>query len=217
MKTNYLRIVVKKIGMNTFFDNKGNAMPVTFLQVDNPAIIDQSQNKSDSDYITLRLGFFKKSKGLTRSQLKFFQNLKIDSKQFILESKVNKQYLPVVSHITKDITILKDALIDVSGKTKGKGFAGGMKKWNFGGLPASHGVSVSHRAIGSCGQRSAPGKVMKGKKMPGHLGNINVYHKSLRILDVDKNLQLLAVHGSTPGNNNSFCTIHLNLNAINLK
>lgn len=214
MKNNYLNFIANKVGMGTLFNDSGIALPATFLKVDKLILLEKFNFNNDLRIKVGCVDFVSKSKAYNG----MFNKYKVDNvKKFILESSISdKDLLNNALNIINDISYIKNAkMLDVSGKTKGKGFSGGMKKWGFSGLRASHGVSVTHRSIGSVGQRSYPGRVVKGRKMPGHFGNVNVYVKSLKILDVDVNNGLIVLQGSVPGPNNSFCTLHIDLKKFN--
>ena len=198
-----LGLVGKKIGMTQKFYESGEAVPVTVLQVE-PGKIVEVIEKDKRGYSALLVGYGHiKSSKLTKSMKGFYAKKSLEAKKFLKEYRMEKteEYKPG-SDVTLDI--LKDKkYVDIRSKTIGKGFAGVMKRWNFGGLRATHGVSVSHRSHGSTGQRQDPGKVFKGKKMAGHMGDKYRTMLNLEIVKSDLDNSLLYLRGSIPGSKNS--------------
>jgi len=196
-----LELVGKKIGMTHIFKDNGIAVPLTMIQVYDNYIIDLAVNE-DKEFDTLSLAFNKteKTKNIAKSITGFFAKKSIPVYKKLLTSRVNKSsQFKAGDSIAVDTVLKEGDKISVSGITSGKGFAGAMKRWNFRGLEASHGVSVSHRSHGSTGQRQDPGKTFKGKKMAGHMGVDKVTTKNLEIVLLDKEKSIIAVKGAVPG------------------
>ena len=193
----------KKIGMTREFMDTGQSVPVTVIKVEKGRVIDII-NKDKRGYNAIKLGFFKiKNSKLTKQMKGYFAKKNTEPKKILKEFRVgnNDQYK---EGNELGLEIFKDKkFLDVKSKTIGKGFAGVMKRWNFGGLRASHGVSVSHRSHGSTGQRQDPGKVFKGKKMAGHMGDKIRTMLNLEIIKSDLENNLIYLRGSIPGSKNS--------------
>ena len=193
----------KKIGMTREFFDSGVSVPVTVISVEKGRILDVI-TKDKRGYDAIRVGFGKiKNSKLTNQMKGVFAKKSTEAKRFLKEFRVNnisdyKEGNEIGLELFKD-----HKFVDVTSKTIGKGFAGSMKRHNFSGLRASHGVSVSHRAHGSTGQNQDPGKVFKGKKMAGHMGNTQVTKQNLKIIDIDLNNNLIAIKGSVPGKKNT--------------
>ena len=205
----------KKIGMTREFIDSGISIPVTVLFVEKGRILDVI-TKEKRGYNAVQIGFGKiKNSKLTKQMKGFFAKKSTEPKKFLKEFRVDN-----ISEYKEGneigIELFKDQkFVDVTSKTIGKGFAGGMKRHNFSGLRASHGVSVSHRALGSTGQNQDPGKVFKGKKMPGHMGNKVRTIQNLEIIKSDPENNLIYVKGSIPGSKNSIILIEKNSKKIN--
>jgi large subunit ribosomal protein L3 len=202
-----LGLVGKKIGMTQKFYESGEAVPVTVLQVE-PGKIVEVIEKDKRGYSALLVGYGHiKSSKLTKSMKGFYAKKSLEAKKFLKEYRVEStEEFKAGSDVTLDI--LKDKkYVDIRSKTIGKGFAGVMKRWNFGGLRATHGVSVSHRSHGSTGQRQDPGKVFKGKKMAGHMGDKFRTTQGLEIVEADLTNNLLYLRGSIPGSKNTYVEI----------
>lgn len=198
-----LELVGKKIGMSHIFKDTGAAVPLTMIQLYDNCVLDLKVNE-DKDFDSLLLAFEKteNAKKVSKSLAGVFNKKSVPLFKKIRGSQVRKNLeLKVGDSISIDSIVKEGDVVDISGVTSGKGFAGVMKRWNFRGLEASHGVSVSHRSHGSTGQRQDPGKTFKGKKMAGHMGVDNVTVKNLEVLIVDKEKSVIAVKGSIPGNN----------------
>ena len=196
-------LIGKKIGMTREFFKTGQSVPVTVLKVEKGRIV-QLINKEQRGYNAIQLGFgnIKNSK-LSKAMKGYFSKRNTEARRVLKEFRV-KDINQYKEGNEFGIEIFKDTkFIDVRSKTIGKGFAGAMKRHNFGGLRASHGVSVSHRAHGSTGQNQDPGKVFKGKKMAGHMGNKMRSMQNLEIIKADLNNNLLYLKGSIPGSKNS--------------
>tara|TARA_B100001173_G_scaffold261531_1_gene235112 strand:- start:7 stop:714 length:708 start_codon:yes stop_codon:yes gene_type:complete len=196
-------LIGKKIGMTREFFKSGQSVPVTVLKVEKGRVV-QLISKENRGYNAIQLGFGKiKNSKLTKSMKGFFAKKNTEAKKILKEFRVKdlehyKEGNEFGIEIFKDIKFL-----DVKSKTIGKGFAGAMKRHNFGGLRASHGVSVSHRAHGSTGQNQDPGKVFKGKKMAGHMGDKMRSMQNLEIIKTDYENDLIYLKGSIPGSKNS--------------
>tara|TARA_B100001029_G_C15014979_1_gene426739 strand:+ start:57 stop:839 length:783 start_codon:yes stop_codon:yes gene_type:complete len=212
-----LGLVGKKIGMSREFLDSGTSVPVTVIRVEKGRIID-IYNKEKNGYSAVKLGFEKiKPSKLTNSMKGFFAKKNTEPKKVLKEYRVNKtEDFKIGSEI--GLEIFKDVkFIDVRSKTIGKGFAGPMKRWNFSGLRASHGVSVSHRSHGSTGQRQDPGKVFKNKKMAGHMGSRFRTLLNLEILKSDMDNGLIYIKGSIPGSKNSTVFLRKSIKSISRK
>ena len=196
-------LIGKKIGMTREFMDTGQSVPVTVIKVEKGRVIDII-SKDKRGYNAIKLGFFKiKNSKLTKQMKGYFAKKNTEPKKILKEFRVenNDQYK---EGNELGLEIFKDKkFLDVKSKTIGKGFAGVMKRWNFGGLRASHGGSVSHRSHGSTGQRQDPGKVFKGKKMAGHMGDKIRTMLNLEIIKSDLENNLIYLRGSIPGSKNS--------------
>ena len=192
-----------KIGMTREFLQTGQSVPVTVIKVEKARVLDVI-SKEKRGYNAIKVGFFKlKNSKLTKQMKGYFSKKNTEPKKILKEFRVdNSDQYKEGNEL--GLEIFKDnKFIDVKSKTIGKGFAGVMKRWNFGGLRASHGVSVSHRSHGSTGQRQDPGKVYKGKKMAGHMGDKLRTILNLEIIKSDLENNLLYLKGSIPGSKNS--------------
>ena len=204
LKSNYKVImrtglIAKKVGMSRVFTESGVNTPVTILQLDNSTVLHQRTLEKDG-YNAVMVSFGKKKKSkVTKCAQGFFTKIKKEPSAKVKEFRVSEEgMLEVGSKVTTD-HFLVGQKVDVRGQTKGKGFAGGMKRHNFGGNRASHGVSISHRSHGSTGQCQDPGKVFKGKKMAGRLGGVNRTIQNLEVIKTIKDENLIIVKGSVPG------------------
>ena len=200
-------LIAKKLGMSRVFTDEGNHVPVTVLRVDNCQVVAQRTQERDG-YTALQLGAgAAKVKNVTKPQRGHFAAAKVEPKAKLAEFRVSEDALvPVGAEITA-AHFVPGQFVDVTGTSIGKGYAGGMKRHNFGGLRASHGVSISHRSLGSTGQRQSPGKTFKNKKMPGQLGNERVTTQSLEIVRSDAERGLILIKGSVPGSENGWVLI----------
>jgi large subunit ribosomal protein L3 len=192
-------VIAQKLGMTRIFTDAGIHVPVTVLKVDHCEVV-AHLTKEKNGYTALQVGVgHAKVKNVSLAQRGHFAVAKVEPKQKLVEFRVDDAaMIPVGAEITVDHFVVGQ-LVDVSGTTTGKGFAGGMKRWNFGGLRATHGVSVSHRSIGSTGGRQDPGKTFKNKKMPGHMGVDRVTTQNLRVVQTDLERGLILVEGAVPG------------------
>ena len=191
------------MGMTREFLKSGQSVPVTVIKIEKGRVIDVI-TKEKRGYDAVKIGYFKvKNSKLTKQMKGFFVKKNTEAKKILKEYRVEKPS-DFKEGNELGIELLKDKkFVDVKSKTIGKGFAGVMKRWNFGGLRASHGVSVSHRSHGSTGQRQDPGKVFKGKKMAGHMGDKFRTMLNLEIIKSDLENNLLYIKGSIPGSKNS--------------
>ena len=196
-------LIGKKIGMTREFYKTGQSIPVTVLKIEKGRVINVIEKK-DRGYNAIQLGFGKiKNSKLTKSMKGYFTKKNTEPKKRLKEFRVKdiENYKPGNEF---GLEIFKDIkFVDIKSKTIGKGFAGGMKRHNFSGLRATHGVSVSHRSHGSTGQRQDPGKVFKGKKMAGHMGDKLRTMQNIEIIKSDLENELLFIKGSIPGGKNS--------------
>ena len=197
-----IALIGKKIGMTNLFNN-GAIVPVTLIKIE-PNIVNRVQDYGDSKGLVLETNFGK-NKTEIGSEKKNDKNCKknIKVKEFRISNKFNVSV--GVKMVIGDY--LNDAIVDIRSTSIGKGFQGAMKRWGFGGLPASHGVSLTHRSLGSTGNRTLPGRVFKGKKMAGHMGNKNVCTQNMQICCVDPVNNIVAVKGSVPGKKNTIVYI----------
>ena len=196
-------LIGTKIGMTREFMESGQSVPVTVIKVEKGRVLDVI-TKEKRGYNAVKVGFFKlKTSKLSKQMKGYFAKKNTEPKKILKEFRVeNNEQFKEGNEL--GLEIFKDKkFIDVRSKTIGKGFAGVMKRWNFGGLRASHGVSVSHRSHGSTGQRQDPGKVFKGKKMAGHMGDKLRTMLNLEVVKSDLENNLLYLKGSIPGSKNS--------------
>jgi large subunit ribosomal protein L3 len=192
-------VIAQKMGMTRVFTDAGEHVPVTVLKLGNCQVVGH-RTADKNGYVALQLGAgSRKVKNITRADRGNFAIAKVEPKRKIAEFRVSEDaMIPVGAEITADHFVVGQ-FVDVTGTSIGKGYAGGMKRWNFGGLRASHGVSISHRSIGSTGGRQDPGKTFKNKKMPGHMGVDRVTTLNLRVVSTDVERGLILVEGSVPG------------------
>jgi len=212
-----LGLVGKKIGMSREFLDSGTSVPVTVVRVEKGRIIDV-YNKEKNGYSAIKLGFLKIKPSKLTSQMKgFFAKKNTEPKRILKEYRVDKtDDYKIGSEV--GLELFKDVkFIDVRSKTIGKGFAGPMKRWNFSGLRATHGVSVSHRSHGSTGQRQDPGKVFKNKKMAGHMGSKFRTLLNLEIVKSDMDNNLIYIKGSIPGSKNSTVFLRKSVKSLSRK
>jgi large subunit ribosomal protein L3 len=200
-------VIAKKVGMTRLFQADGRHVPVTVLQLDELQVVGRRETDRDG-YSAVQLGAGKaKAKNVSKPQRAAFGKAEVEPKVKVAEFRVaDDALLDVGAHISAD-HFVAGQMVDVSGVTQGKGFAGGMKRWGFGGLRATHGVSVSHRSLGSTGNRQDPGRVFKNKKMAGHMGARNRTQQNLEIVRTDPVRGLLFVKGSVPGHKGSWLTV----------
>ena len=197
-------VIAKKIGMARFFDEAGTHVPVTVLSLEGCQVV-AHRTKDRDGYVALQLGAgTKKPKNTSKALRGHFGKAEVEPKHKVVEFRVSEDNLiDVGAEITAD-HYLPGQKIDITGTTVGKGFAGAMKRWNFGGLRATHGVSVSHRSHGSTGQRQDPGRTFKGKKMAGHLGQETVTTLNVTVWRIDVERGLILVRGAVPGSDGAY-------------
>jgi len=194
-----------KIGNSSYYTEKGTVLPVTVLKVDD-CIVSGIKSKDKDGYNSVQIASIDKKtdiKKINKPQQKLFANLKINPKKVLKEFRVDPEQNLEIGSLLNVTHFKKDQFVDVTAISTGKGFAGAMKRHNFAGLRASHGVSISHRSHGSTGQNQDPGKVFKGKKMAGHMGAKQVTKQNLKVIEIDEENNLIVVKGSVPGKKNS--------------
>ena len=202
-------LIGTKVGSTSFFKKDGSVVPVTIIKIDE-CIVSANKTKEKDGYFAVQLASIdkpKKNNSINKPQKKLFASIKTNPKKIIKEFRVLEENLLEIGSTINVNHFDKEQKIDVTGISIGKGFAGAMKRHNFSGLRASHGVSASHRSHGSTGNCQDPGRVFKGKKMAGHMGNTQVTKQNLRIVDIDANNNLLVIKGSIPGKKNSIVFI----------
>jgi len=192
-------LIAQKVGMTRIFTDEGVHLPVTVLKVDNCQVVGH-RTEDLNGYSALQLGVgTRRAKRVSKPERQKFAIANVTPKRKVVEFRVSPDnMIEVGAEMTVD-HFIPGQKVDVIGTTQGKGFAGAMKRWNFGGLRASHGVSISHRAHGSTGQCQDPGKVFKGKKMAGHYGNERVTTQNLEIVKTDVVRGLIMIKGAVPG------------------
>jgi large subunit ribosomal protein L3 len=200
-------VLAKKLGMTRFFDEDGAHVPVTVLSLDGCQVTAQKTKEKDG-YVALQLGAgSKKAKNESKAMRGHFGKAQVEPKAIVAEFRVDEDGLiDVGAEFTAD-HFVPGQKVDIQGVTIGKGFAGAIKRWHFGGLRATHGVSVSHRSHGSTGQRQDPGKVFKNKKMAGHLGQDNRTTQNITVWRVDVERGLILVKGAVPGSEGGYVKI----------
>lgn len=192
-------LLARKLGMTRVFSEEGNHTPVTVLSLDGLQVVAQRTTERDG-YTAVQLGAGKaKAKRTPKAMRGHFAKASVEPKRKLVEFRVSEDALLEPGAELSAEHFVPGQRVDVAGTSIGKGFAGAMKRWNFGGMRASHGVSISHRAHGSTGQCQDPGKVFKGKKMAGHLGAERVTTQSLEVVRVDAERGLIWIKGSVPG------------------
>jgi large subunit ribosomal protein L3 len=200
-------VIAQKVGMTRIFTDAGEHVPVTVLRLAQCQVVGH-RSKDRDGYVALQLGSgTRKVKNVSKAERGHFAVAKVEPKRKLAEFRVSEDALiPVGAEITADHFVVGQ-FVDVTGTSIGKGFAGGMKRWNFAGLRASHGVSVSHRSLGSTGGRQDPGKTFKNKKMAGHLGVERVTTLNLKVVQTDVARGLILVEGAVPGGKGGWITV----------
>ena len=200
-------VIAQKLGMSRLFTEDGQHIPVTVLKLDNCQVI-AHKTADKHGYTALQIGAGAiKVKNVTKAERGNFAKANVEPKRKVVEFRVTPENLiDVGAEITAE-HFVPGQFVDATGTSIGKGYAGGMKRWNFGGLRATHGVSISHRSIGSTGMRQDPGKTFKGKKMPGHLGAERVTTQNLEVVKTDAERGLIMVRGAVPGSKGGW--VHL--------
>src|SRR5215217_4963744 len=200
-------LIAQKLGMTRIFKEDGTHVPVTVLELQNCQVVGQRTADKDG-YVALQLGAGQaKVKNTTKEERGQFAVAKVEPKRHVAEFRVDETNLIEVGAQLQADHFIEGQLVDVTGTSIGKGFAGGMKRWNFGGLRATHGVSVSHRSIGSTGGRQDPGKTFKNKKMPGHMGVDRITTLNLRVVQTDVERGLILVEGAVPGSKGGWISV----------
>jgi large subunit ribosomal protein L3 len=200
-------LIAKKIGMTTVYTEEGNETAVTVLQVENCQVVAQKTKEKDG-YTALQLGVGKaKVKNVSKALRGHYAKAKVEPKRKLVEFRVDENAMVETGTELVASHFVPGQYVDVTGNSIGKGFAGVMKRWNFAGLEATHGVSVAHRSHGSTGQRQDPGRVFKGKKMAGHMGTKRVTTQSLKVVSVDDDNGFIMVKGAIPGADNGFVLV----------
>src|SRR6201995_1788245 len=200
-------VLAQKVGMTRLFTEAGEHVPVTVLRLARCPVVGH-RTKDKNGYVALQLGAgTRKVQRTTKADRGNFAVAKVEPKRKLAEFRVDDDGLiPIGAEITADHFVVGQ-FVDVTGTSVGKGFAGGMKRWNFGGLRATHGVSISHRSIGSTGGRQDPGKTWKNKKMPGHMGVDRVTTLNLRVVQLDVARGLILVEGAVPGSKGGWISV----------
>ena len=200
-------VIAQKVGMTRVFTETGEHIPVTVLKLGNCQVLGHRTTEKNG-YVALQLGSgTRKTVYLPKAERGQFAVAKVEPKRKVTEFRVSQDALiPVGAEIQADHFVVGQ-FVDVTGTSVGKGFAGGMKRWNFGGLRATHGVSVSHRSIGSTGGRQDPGKTFKNKKMPGHMGVDRITTLNLRVVQTDVERGLILVEGAVPGSKGGWIAV----------
>ena len=200
-------VIAQKVGMTRLFTEAGNHVPVTVLRLGNCQVV-AHRSKDKDGYVALQLGAgTRKVKNVSKAERGRFAAAKVEPKRKVAEFRVSDDaVIPIGAEITADHFVVGQ-FVDITGTSIGKGFAGGMKRWNFSGLRASHGVSISHRSIGSTGGRQDPGKTFKKKKMPGHMGTERVTTLNLKVVQLDVERGLILVEGAVPGAKGGWITL----------
>ena len=202
-------IIGTKIGNSSFFNEDGSVTPITIIKVDD-CVVSQIKTKDKDGYNAIQLASIEnnlKISNVKKPQRKIFSSINSNPKRVLKEFRVLEENLLEIGAILDVSHFQKDQIVDVTGVSIGKGFQGSMKRHNFKGGRASHGVSVSHRAHGSTGNSQDPGRVFKGKKMAGHMGAKKVTKQNLKIVNVDQDNKLISIMGSVPGKKNTVVLI----------
>ena len=200
-------LIAKKLGMSSMFTEQGERITLTFLQLDNCQVVGHKTEARDGYNAVVLGATLKKPSKVSKSMKKVFADAKVEPRAKLKEFRVSESNLLPVGSEVKPSHYEIGQYVDVTGRSIGKGFAGVMKRHNFGGLEATHGVSISHRSHGSTGQCQDPGKVFKGKKMAGHMGDKNVTIQNLQVVEIDEEKGLIIVSGNVPGSKGKYVTI----------
>ena len=200
-------LILKKIGMTRTFDDTGNSFPVTIMKLEENQVV-KVLDRNNNGYFAIQVGTGKvKTKNISKAMRGHFAKSNVEPKRILKEFRVDEDMLVEQGKIFSINHFSVGQKIDVSGVSHGKGFSGGMKRHNFAGLEATHGVSISHRSHGSTGNSQDPGRVWKGKKMAGQYGNVNKTIQNLTVLQINDVDNLLYVKGSVPGPKNGYLTV----------
>ena len=200
-------VIARKMGMTRLFQEDGRHVPVTVLALEGCQVVGQRTDETDG-YVALQLGAGSaKAKNVAKPQRVAFGKAEVEPKAKVVEFRVDSDALVDVGTVISADHFVAGQLVDVQGTTQGKGFAGAMKRWGFGGMRATHGVSISHRAHGSTGNRQDPGRVFKNKKMAGHMGARTRTQQNLEIVRTDSDRGLIFVKGSVPGSKGAWLMV----------
>jgi len=200
-------LIAKKLGMSRLFNEDGSTIPVTLLHVDNVRVV-AKRNAEKDGYEAVQLGIgIAKPKNVSKANKGHFAKAAVEAPRKVVEFRVAGDAVLEPGAVLSPAHFVAGQKVDVTGVTVGKGFAGAMKRWNFSGLEASHGVSVSHRSHGSTGNRQDPGKTFKNKKMAGHLGVERVTTQNLEVAGVDAEKGLLLIKGAVPGSKGGYVLV----------
>ncbi|HXA23800.1 MAG TPA: 50S ribosomal protein L3 [Acetobacteraceae bacterium] len=200
-------LLAKKLGMTRIFRDDGTHVPVTVLHIDNLQVVAQRTHEKDG-YSAVQVGWgTAKVKNVSQPNRGHFAKAKVEPKAKVVEFRVADDALLEPGATLSAAHFAVGQIVDVCGITQGKGFAGGMKRWNFSGLEASHGVSISHRSLGSTGNRQDPGRTFKNKKMAGHMGVERVTTLNLVVAAVDAEKGLLMIRGAVPGSKGGYVMV----------
>ena len=200
-------VIAKKVGMTRLFQEDGRHMPVTVLALEECQVVSVRTGERDG-YTALQLGAGEaKQKNVAKPQREHFAKAQVPLKRKLAEFRVAEDAVLEVGATIAASHFATGQLVDITGDTQGKGFAGAMKRWGFGGMRATHGVSISHRAHGSTGQRQDPGRVFKNKKMAGHMGDKQRTQQNLEVVRTDDDRGLIFVKGSVPGSKNGWLLV----------
>ncbi|NBQ73839.1 MAG: 50S ribosomal protein L3 [Acetobacteraceae bacterium] len=200
-------LIAKKLGMSRLFNEDGSTVPVTLLHVDNVRVV--AKRSADKDgYEAVQLGIgIAKPKNVSKANKGHFAKAGVEAPRKVVEFRVATDAMLEPGAVLSSAHFVAGQKVDVTGVTVGKGFAGAMKRWNFSGLEASHGVSISHRSHGSTGNRQDPGKTFKNKKMAGHMGVERVTTQNLEVAGVDAEKGLLLIKGAVPGSKGGYVLV----------
>ena len=200
-------LITTKIGMTRIFNEAGEHVPVTVLRLEEVQVVGIRTTEKNG-YAAVQLGYGKaKVKNVSKSERGIFAAAKVEPKKETVEFRVSEDAMLDIGVELSPTHFVPGQYVDVAAITIGKGYQGVMKRWNFGGLRATHGVSVSHRSAGSTGQRQDPGRTFKGKKMAGHMGHTHVTTLNLKVVAVDTDMNVIMVQGAVPGPDGGYVTI----------
>jgi large subunit ribosomal protein L3 len=200
-------VIAKKVGMTRLFQDDGRHVPVTVLALENCQVVSVRTEARDG-YVAVQLGAGQaKQKNVAKPQREHFAKAEVELKMEVAEFRVAEDALLEVGSTIAASHFVPGQYVDITGHTQGKGFAGAMKRWGFGGMRATHGVSITHRAHGSTGNRQDPGRVFKNKKMAGHMGDRQRTQQNLEIVRTDDERGLIFVKGSVPGSKNGWLLV----------
>lgn len=200
-------VIAKKVGMTRLFQEDGRHVPVTVLSLEDCQVVSVRTSEKDG-YTAIQLGSGEaKQKNVAKPQREHFAKAEVPLKKQVAEFRVAEDALLDVGATIAASHFVAGQMVDITGHTQGKGFAGAMKRWGFGGMRATHGVSISHRAHGSTGNRQDPGRVFKGKKMAGHMGDRQRTQQNLEVVRTDDERGLIFVKGSVPGSKNGWLLV----------